>query len=215
MKLYKWVDENLQTRNGMQWGEDITHEITLPGNKLCSSQVLHGYNNLYLAMLMKPAHVSEYSLLMEAKGHIVANDGTKIGCKKMTTLRIVEIPEVTIEQRVEFAIRVSLLVYDEPGYVEWARKWLSGEDRTAHAAAYTADAAYAANTADTYATAYAADAANTAYAAAHAADAAYAADADAARAAADAAADVADNAADKAKFKRGVKRILKKMFGGE
>jgi len=43
--------------------------------------------------------------------------------------------------KAEFAIRCALWVYKEPTWVEWATRWLSGEDRTAATAAAAAAAA--------------------------------------------------------------------------
>jgi hypothetical protein len=83
-------------------------------------------------------------------------------------IREITLPEITTEQRVEIAIRVALTCYDDPTFVGWAEKWLSGEDRSigsAHAALYAAlyadDAAVAAvyDAATTYAAADAAAAA--------------------------------------------------------
>jgi hypothetical protein len=92
------------------------------------------------------------------------------------------------ELATSFAIICATRVYTEPTFIEWARNWMSGEDRTDEsakvAAANTARAAaYAANTARAAAyaaraAAYAAYAANAANAAAYAARAAaYAANA--------------------------------------
>ena len=85
-------------------------------------------------------------------------DGLKYGAKKVTTGRKVKPVKQTLEQRVECAIRISLLVYNEPSFVKWAKRWLSGRDRrcgniynvlrnATHATYYNAtpDAAYAAD----------------------------------------------------------------------
>jgi hypothetical protein len=107
------------------------------------------------------------AILWEAEGDVVVSDGTKVGCTRLTTLKQIPIPAITLEQRVTFAIKCALHVYKGPSWVAWAQAWLANTNRDAYAAATNA-AAYA------YAYAYA-DAA--AYAAA---DAAYAAAADAA-----------------------------------
>jgi hypothetical protein len=105
------------------------------------------------------------AILWEAEGDIVVNDGTKVGCTRLTTLKRIPIPAITLEQRVTFAIKCALHVYKGPSWVAWARAWLANTNRDAYAAATNAAAA-------AYAYAYA-DAA--AYAAADAADAADAA----------------------------------------
>jgi hypothetical protein len=52
----------------------------------------------------------------------------------MTLLRELELPVFTVEQRVEFAIKCAMKVYQEPGFVKWAKGWLTGKDRSAEAA---------------------------------------------------------------------------------
>ena len=200
--LYKLTNLQSQTCNRTQWGENVTHELPArDAYRLCSPNVLHAYISPELAVLMDPmqAALLPDAILWEADGEIVVNDGTKVGCIKLTTLKRVPLPIITPEQRVTFAIKCAMHVYSEPAWTAWAQAWLDGSNRAA-CAAYAADAAAAAADADAAAyaayAAYAADAAAdaAAYAAAHAAaDAAHAAHAaDAAANAAHAAAHAAD-----------------------
>ena len=175
MIYYKATDPQGRTRGGMDWTVPGTvNEATGRGTELCTDGVLHVYRTPEQAAFMIPVHVLNYTRLFEVEvPEIVADDGAKCGCKRATVIREVPMPVLTIEQRVGIAIRVSLLVYSEPGYVRWAEGWLSGKDRSADAA-YAAHAAYAADAA-----AHAADADDAAAHAAYAADAAaHAADAD-------------------------------------
>ena len=184
--LYKLTSLQSQTYNQTQWGENVTHELPVRDTyELCSYQVIHAYVSPELAVLMDPIQSSllPNAILWEAKGDVVTNDGTKVGCTKLTTLKRIPIPTITLEQRVTFAIKCALHVYKEPSWVAWAQAWLAGTNR---AAADAADAAAYAAYADAASYYAAADAA--AY---HAA--AYAARADAARA--DAAVDAARAAA--------------------
>ena len=184
--LYKLTNLQSQTYNQTQWGENVTHELPVRDTyELCSYQVIHAYVSPELAVLMDPIQSSllPNAILWEAKGDVVTTDGTKVGCTKLTTLKRIPIPTITLEQRVTFAIKCALHVYKEPSWVAWAQAWLAGTNR---AAADAADAAAYAAYADAASYYAAADAA--AY---HAA--AYAARADAARA--DAAVDAARAAA--------------------
>jgi len=202
MKLYKLTNENGQTHGGCQWGEGITHsrdELLEGDGPLCSGYWYHAYVDPVLAVLMNPAHANfDNPRLWEAEGEPDCIEPDKVGTKSLTTIREVDLPDVTVEQRVKFGILASMKVFQNKGFMSWAEAWLSGEDRTAHAArhaaaaaAYATDAAYAARAAvdaarhAAYAAAY-----DAAYAAARHAAAAAAADAacDAARAAVDAAA---------------------------
>ena len=184
MKLYKLTDQDGTTYKGSTlWGVNTTNKAKGKGKKLCTEDVIHAYEDPYLAILVNPAHADIHNpKLWEAKGKVVVEDGLKVGCKSLTTIKELPVPEITIEQKVKFAIYCSLEVYKEKSFVKWAEDWLSGKDRNKDAAAYAA-AAYAAAAADAYAAAAAADAA-AARAAAYAAAAA-AARAAAARAAAD------------------------------
>lgn len=191
MIAYKWFCSDLTTFNHCQWALEEWKEVSGDG-KLCGPGWLHAFPTLLLAVLHKPACLSEeYNVLCEIEYEgCVRDEGFKLGATRMRPLRQIEPPQVTTEQIVEYAIRVSqealcLADVSIPVWKTWAEKWLSGEDRTAHVAADAARAAaYAALAAR--AAALAADAARAARAAADAADAARAA-ADAALAAANAA----------------------------
>lgn len=171
--VYKLTTASFQTRNETQWGEGIT--LTLPRKErhlLCSKDVFHAYHNPNLAVIMDIVHANYLpnGVLWECNGEIVVNDGTKVGCISLTTLRQIPIPEIRIDQRIKFAIQCAKHVYKDERWNSWANDWLSGKDRSMYAAAdaaadatrATADAA-AIRTADairaTSAAAYAANAA--------------------------------------------------------
>ena len=139
MKLYKLTDENGQTYGGCQWGENITHgedELLEGEGPLCSGHWYHAYQDTILAVLMNPAHAKfENPRLWAAEANIGREKPDKVGCKSLTTLREVPLPDITITQRQAFAILAALEVYDGLKFVAWAEKWLSGEDRSAATAA--------------------------------------------------------------------------------
>jgi hypothetical protein len=168
-----------------QWGEGIEH--TAPGGEPCTADVLHCYDDALMAVLCDPIH-GKYlpeGHARECEGDMPSTDGFKRWGTRLRTLCRIELPVVTLEQRIEWAIRCALAANHtwagRQRWEQWAQAWLDGRNRAAYAAAGAANAAYAA---------YAAPAA-AAYAAAYAADA----DADAAYAAADAAAAAAADAA--------------------
>jgi hypothetical protein len=172
MKKYKLTDQNLQTYNGCQW--KIRVEKTTSGEGyLCSEGWLHYYHHPLLAALLNPIHANiSKPKLFEAKalGIHINDNGLKGGCTRLTLIKEIEFPNISLNQRIAFGILCSLEVYKEKSYIFWANNWLNNINRTrtaADAAHAAADAAYAA-----YAAAHAAYAA---YAAAHAAYAAHAA----------------------------------------
>jgi hypothetical protein len=160
MKLYKLTDEFGQTRGRTQWGNNITHKAAAGKPVLCSITVLHAYTSPLLAVLLNPVHAAiRNPMLWEAEGEPVVKEWGKVGCKTLTTLSRLPLPSIGVVQKTAFAILCALEVYKKPTFVEWAKKWLSGEDRSRAAANAATYAAYAAaNTA-----------ANAAYAAANAA----------------------------------------------
>ena len=128
MKLYKLTDENSQTRNKMQWGDGI--ERTAPGGgPLCTDRWLHAYTDPLIAVLMAPVYGYTDGVLWEAEGDVGLDDGTKVGCTRLKTVRQMALPVVTAEQRIRFGILCALEVYHGEVFVSWAAKWLSGEER--------------------------------------------------------------------------------------
>ena len=184
---YKLTNNVHKTQNNTSWGKNITHK--LPEKKkytICSGDVLHAYPSPELAALMDVIYSGylPHGILWECIGEEVVADGTKIGCRVLTTLAQIPIPSYTTNQRIAFGILCAQYVYKDPDWNAWAKKWLSGEDRskesaysTSHitsAAALAADyaapntcAARAAN--ETARAAYATLTSDTIYAAAHAA----------------------------------------------
>ena len=146
---YKYMNAQDRTRGGMRWGKGVTNRAIGDRFKLCADGVIHYYHSKYVAALMDPIQGqythSEYTMrICKVEGEEIT-DGIKYGARVVTTGRKVKPVEYTLEQRVEIAIRVSLLLDQPESYREWAQRWLSGEDRSAHAAgaAYAAKAAYA------------------------------------------------------------------------
>jgi hypothetical protein len=197
MKFYKLLTQDMTSYNKTKWELNKTITVTKEGTEMCTDQVLHCYNHPLLAILFNPIHanISNPRLFEINVDEIVNTDGLKYASKSQTLIKELIIPEITTEQRIEFAIRVVKLVYKDTNWNTWADNWLDKSDRTKESAraAYT----YAANAAAS-AAAWAASASDAAadYDAAAAYDAAYAADAaDAASASAAAAADAAASAA--------------------
>ena len=89
-----------------------------------------------MAMMMNPIHASfknPHLWEAEAEGEML-REATKSGCKKLTTLKQIPLPEITLTQRVAFGILCALEVCEDESFRGWAKKWLSGKDRSACAA---------------------------------------------------------------------------------
>ena len=141
--LYKFTDQNMQTHGGCQWvlGEKKT---TSGEGELCGPGWLHCYADPLLAVLLNPIHADyENPRLFRARvGRKSKHDhGLKSGYTKMTLIEEIPVPAISTAQRVRFAILCAMKVYQDPGFVQWGENWLSGKDRSAEAAAWSAGSA--------------------------------------------------------------------------
>jgi hypothetical protein len=178
--LYKLTTQDGYTRKGESnqclWGPGVSHSGTGEGD-LCGPGFIHAYTHPLLAVLLNPIHASIGNpLLWECEGDVVREDkGLKVGCVTLTTLRAIDLPVFTPEQRVKFAILCAKTCCSDAVWLTWAEKWLSGDDRSLSAA--TAAAARAEARAAVWATWAAAAAAAAGWAEAAEARAARAAEA--------------------------------------
>jgi len=148
VKLYKLTDQDDRTYNNTQWGEGVKHMASGKG-ELCTDGWIHAYTDPLLAVLLNPIHANiQNAHLWEAEGEIGMDDhGLKVGCASLTTIRRIDVPVVTTEQRVRFSILCTRTVYTETTWTMWADAWLSGVDRSAAAAWVAGAAAWAAEAA--------------------------------------------------------------------
>jgi hypothetical protein len=143
---FKITDKDLRAHNGFQYTPLQRAEVEVYTGELCTEGVLHAYKTAEDAVFFDPIH-GEFFCAPGARLWRCACDGpevfdgTKLGVGNLTLIEEVPIPTMTLEQRVERGIRAALSVCADPFFVEWAEKWLSGEDRSADAAARAAEAA--------------------------------------------------------------------------
>jgi hypothetical protein len=131
MKLCKLTDQNGRTYKNTQWGKNVTHTAKEIGRDFCTEILIHAYRTPVLAVLMNPVHARiKNPILWESRGGVVLDDGTKVGCKSLTTIKKIPVPHVTREQKVRFAILCALSVYNGADFAEWAHLWLTAKDRT-------------------------------------------------------------------------------------
>jgi len=138
MIVYKLTDKDGYTRRGLSgetlWAPGVTRETSGKGD-LCTSGWLHAYEHPILAVLHDPIH-GEYGDFArmwkcDTLDGVIKRDGQmKLGTTKLKVIKEVKKPEVTVEQRVAYAIACSLRIYVEESYVMWAEGWLSGKNRT-------------------------------------------------------------------------------------
>ena len=179
MIVYKLTDQNLQTYGSYQWEPGVARETDGNGG-LCGPGWLHYYHDPLLAVLLNPIHADIANpILWEAEAEGLHRDdrGLKGGCTRLTLIRQIDLPQITTEHRIRFAILCAKTVCNDPAWNRWADRWLDGSDRSvaaaeaAWAAERVAESAWAAEAADraAAAAARAAEAAEAARAAAWAA----------------------------------------------
>ncbi len=132
MNLIKLTDKNDRTQNDTQWGENITHTADGQSNELCNTHWIHAYRDIYVAVLLNPAHAA----FVNAHAWTASGD------------RRVKLPKITITMRLEFARLVALEVYpawakyDKDGaWHDWATGVKKDADASAAAVAWSAEAA--------------------------------------------------------------------------
>ena len=134
--VYTLTDADGWTRracaNALHWGEGVTHTAT------GTDGVVHWYDSPELAAMMDPIHGcygADAICWRATVADVVDHDGVKGGSRSLTTVERVPLPALTTLQRVEVAIRVSLLCKDGAAlperYLAWAHRWLDGTDRSA------------------------------------------------------------------------------------
>lgn len=131
MKVYKLTDQNFKTYNDTLWGEGVTHESSGLGS-MCAVGWLHYYHDPYLAVLLNTIHASIKEPVLwesEAEGKHQDDRGLKGACTKLTTIRQIPLPEISLEERVAFAIRCAKLTNQQENWVKWADEWISGKNR--------------------------------------------------------------------------------------
>lgn len=133
---YKLVDAEGYTRRGQEgethWLDGEEKIASGSGNALCSADVLHYYDHPLLAVVFNQIHANILNpRLIEIKiDKQWAHDGCKGGCKKAKFVGCLDLPEISLDQKVTFAIVISLKCYKNTDYWRWATNWLNGSDRT-------------------------------------------------------------------------------------
>ena len=133
MFVYKLTDDNMQTRNGFQWELNVSKETSGKG-PLCSDAFLHFYHDPLIAFMMSPKHVrGKYKRLFKgvARGMIMNDRYTKGGCTRLTLIKEIPMPVVSISQIVACGILFAQKTWKEKTYTDWANHWLDNIDRTA------------------------------------------------------------------------------------
>ena len=131
--LCKWVDQDMTTMNDTLWKVGVPNELPEKDDlQLCAKGLFYYVTHPLLAVMFKSFHnCIHYTRLYEVnpEGKIVKN-WDKCGSTKLTLVKELEVPTVTVKQRTAFALLSVLEVYSDEVFVEWANKWLNNKDRS-------------------------------------------------------------------------------------
>ena len=131
--LCKWISEDMRTKNDTYWTVNIPNELPEEDTlELCRKGLFHYVSDPLLAVFLKGYHnCNDYSSLYKVVDEGKSVEGIdKCGATKLTLVKELEIPEVTLNQKIAFAILCALEVYKEIRFVTWAKNWLSGQARS-------------------------------------------------------------------------------------
>lgn len=176
MNVYKLTKQDMTTYRGFRWELGVEAPKLSGKDGLCSSGFYHYYHHPLLAIFLNPIHANIVNPRMWeawATGKHKDDSGLKGGSTRLKLTREIEVPSVTVNQRVVFGILCALEVCEDATFIEWANAWLDGSDRTIMSADIAVNTAYAASI--SYASAYDVSSVYAAYAAANAANASSAA----------------------------------------
>lgn len=163
MKIYyKLTDKNMQTKNNYQWDLNKWHEID-PNlqdvdTMLCSKHWFHVYTHPLLAILLNPIHtniINPRLFRCVCAGSEKSEFNLKVGFTKVKLTSEMEVPKVTLIQKIVFDILCAKKVYiKQPTWTRWANDWLNDVCRSCKSADAAAEnyikkylAIYAANVA--------------------------------------------------------------------
>ena len=129
---WKLTNPTGQTHGETQWGPGVTHTARGVGTAFCSADLIHFYSHPIVAILHNPWHGAYIDPLLwevEAAEPIFNDRGLKLGAKKLTTLQLCPVPQLSLLVRVRYAILVAKKVFSDKAWVTWADAWLAGENR--------------------------------------------------------------------------------------
>jgi len=137
MKIaYKLTDSKMRTYKEFQWELGKWYETTGEG-KLCSPGWFHFYSDPLVGLFLNPVHADIRNPRLfraEVEGKFLDDNGLKCGYTKARLVEELPVPQISLVQRVRFAIFCVKEVYKGKKWNEWADNWLSGKDRTKNTA---------------------------------------------------------------------------------
>jgi hypothetical protein len=121
---YLVTDSENKTFGNVVWSENVVHEEMNNPNKLFSI-----YDDPTVAHFMNPAYDGfKNPTIWEAEGEKTVSFGFRHESQKIKTIKKVEMPEPTNDQRIAFAILCSLHLVSNQAFKFWAISYLKSEE---------------------------------------------------------------------------------------
>ena len=148
---YKLTTQEVTTHGGFTWEDGKWYRIPDAdrGQGICSKSYFHCYDDPLLAIFLNPAHADIHNPRLwhvNVEGHRVTERGLKFGFTMMRLAAELPVPQVTVEQRIAFAIlcarQAENVEYARPEatprarqiWNRWAENWLNDANRSQWAA---------------------------------------------------------------------------------
>ena len=132
MQCYTISGKDGYTHDGMKWGARVTHIASGQGD-VYDPRWLHFYRDPHIAMLLDLNYTDDSQCRLwesTAFGRILHDGWLKSGCTHLRTDFEIPAPTISLDERVEFAIRCAMAAGSDPVFDDWADGWLSGSDRS-------------------------------------------------------------------------------------
>ena len=145
----KLTRRDLTTYGGFKYAAGVWVKTSGEG-PLCTDAWVHIYTHPLLARALNLIHADFTDPIcwsVETGGKRLEDHGLKAGVSECRLIEQITLPEISTAALTRWAIQLSLSVYDEPTYSEWARDWLANTDR-AESAESAASAAWSAESAE-------------------------------------------------------------------
>jgi len=139
-KRYKLIErEAVKTENGGEKEEKFDWKLKkwkeVEGDKeffgVFSEGWLHCYSDPLIAILLNPINENIQNpriFEVEVDGKEAYNN-MKYAYKKMRLIKEVNVPKITLEQKVKFAVLCALEVCTDNKFTSWAKDWYGGKKR--------------------------------------------------------------------------------------
>lgn len=112
----------------LHWGPGIEHTASGKG-KLCKAGWIHAYPSLLVAALRKEADLGFRTFhIWESDADVGTEGQGKLGCTRLKTIRLLEVPEITARQKCRFLCGIAFQLYKDEKWQDAAKRFFAGKE---------------------------------------------------------------------------------------